>query len=206
MIYTKSELQNSLFFEIATKAAPYNKLDKSAILLWETYFHGRYNKDGEFSHPSESYEKHAKFVPEFGHIVSVTLGVVNDDMSIDVVSTETKSEVAVLKEFSESLSQYVKLTPAGYNLTYSIQFLIKRMIVNKVKLPYQLQLRGKKPWEIVMLDIMKDYQGTTFETLKLEVLAKTLGVKFAAYDDENPTESCERYLTTVIECAKAMSL
>lgn len=206
MLYTKSELKNAIFFEVATKSKPYLESTDKEINIWENHFHPRYSKNGELT-ILETYEKHSKYVPEFGEIISVTIGVVEDDLNVTVLSTDPGDEKSVLTEFAGILNKYVQLTAAGYNLTnYTIPYLVKKMIINKVALPFHLKLRGKKPWEINMIDVMKDYQGPVFESLKLEVLAHTLGVKYNDYDETKPTESCERYLKTVIECGLKMAL
>lgn len=117
-----------------------------------------------------AYTEMTPLSPEFGRIVCgsfcyLTTASVNGKMVwqgkmksfVDTEGSETSEVEQVLKPISELLTNIDRagksMRLCGHNIKkFDIPFLSKRMIMNLVNVPIQLQLWGKKPWEITHLD------------------------------------------------------
>jgi hypothetical protein len=66
----------------------------------------------------------------------------------------------------------------GHNIKkFDIPWLVKRMIINKVPVPPQLQLWGKKPWEIVHVDTGELWSmGSWDGYISLDLLSASLDI------------------------------
>lgn len=100
----------------------------------------------------------------------------------DTQGTEDSEIEQVLKPISELLynidraGRSMRLT--GHNIKkFDIPWLIKRMVVNDVAVPVQLQVWGKKPWEITHLDTGELWALANWDGyVSLDVLSCILGI------------------------------
>lgn len=189
-MYTKTELKSAFFFKLGThrRVATFEELSKELQTIWVEKFHHKYKDNTlSFLSTSETYEKHADFIPEFAEITSISCGTVDDgnvktDPLVAEVDTITGTEKVIFDQFCKVMEKastkgYIV---AGYNiLNYQIPFLVKRLLINKVKLPLMVNLRNKKPWDITAIDIMRDYQGNMFGDIDVNLVALQFGVPVA---------------------------
>ena len=124
--------------------------------LWDnkTEFQRKDNKT-----PAEFYER-AGIWSEFGKIICISVGLfhlVEDQLHFRVNSYSGNNEVEVLSQFSKLLQQQPndQILCAHNGKEFDFPYLCRRMLVNKVKIPTQLQIAGKKPWEINHIDTME---------------------------------------------------
>jgi len=120
--------------------------------------------------PAEFYER-AGIWSEFGKIVCISVGLFhtqNGKLSFRVNSYFGDNEIEVLNQFNALLSKQPKdlILCAHNGKEFDFPYLCRRMLVNAVSIPHQLQIAGKKPWEINHIDTMElwkfgDYKNYT---------------------------------------------
>ena len=141
----------------------------------------RYQRKDEFT-PSEFYEK-AGIWAEFGKIICISVGYfkLTGDLRQFRTTSFHGSEDIILKDFKNLLeahfgrAQHVLCAHNGKE--FDFPYIARRMIVNGIKLPFKLDLFGKKPWEVPHLDTLElwkfgDYKHYT----SLKLLTKILGI------------------------------
>lgn len=122
---------------------------------------------------------------EFGRIVCISFGQyyqAKDDNSMHfaVSSLFGTNEKRLLENFAAMLTKK-KMTVSklcGHNAKeFDIPFIIRRMLILNVPLPYQLQLFDKKPWETPIIDTMEMWKcGAYRYAAQLKLLCAVLGV------------------------------
>ncbi len=207
-MYSKTELKNAFFFNLGTTAVPFDKLSSIQKTAWSEKYNDRFRNNAHHTNgwtDEEVYEEFAKYVPEFSRIDSIAVGTI-DELKPKVFTTDVNilsgEEATLLKDFADILDnpKIFSLTLGGYNvINYQIPYVIKRMLINKVKIPMLLQLRNKKPWDMNILDIMRDYQGNMFGDVNYALVAEQFGLKV---DGSNALSELETHL----QIALAMSI
>lgn len=120
--------------------------------------------------PAEFYSK-AGIWAEFGKIVCISVGVFNQQqerISLRIKSFASDDEKELLIQFIDLLKkQPASLMLCAHNgKEFDFPYLCRRLLINRLEIPPQLQISGKKPWEINHLDTMElwkfgDYKNYT---------------------------------------------
>lgn len=122
----------------------------------------------------------AALYPEFGRVVSVSLGIL-DGETPKIVGYYGENEGRLLETVKSFLAGKEKLLPlCGHNIkNFDIPFLGKRYLINQINLPSCLNLVGKKPWEITHEDTADIWCFGAFGGTRpsLDLLCHLLGVK-----------------------------
>ena len=180
-MFYKINPTNIIFLDIETVplTSNYSNLDSVSKVLWDSK--SNIIARGEAFEAEEMYQR-AGIYAEFGKIVCISVGVIADGASgryFRVKSFASDDEESLLHEFSDMLDKQRGNTfLCGHNIKeFDIPFICRRMLINGLKLPAQLQLAGKKPWETQLLDTMQlwkfgDYKSYT----SLKLLAHIFGV------------------------------
>lgn len=112
-------------------------------------------------------------IPEFGRICCFSIGKYEADGTPSVMSMCDKDEKAILEYIYKYLNHPVTL--AGWNIkNFDIPYLVKRFIANGYNVPKALQLFGKKPWEVIHVDLMEVRKGTGNSYSSLDEVCFTL--------------------------------
>lgn len=177
----KINLEHILFLDIETvpEEENYQKLSDDKKELWD--HKSQYQRKDEFT-PEEFYER-AGIWAEFGKIVCISVGYfnLNGDTRNFRVTTFHGEESKLLKEFKNLLDghfSHPKYVLCGHNAKeFDFPYIARRMLINRIDLPFKLNLFGKKPWEISHLDTMElwkfgDYKHFT----SLKLMANVLGI------------------------------
>lgn len=170
----KLNLENILFLDIETvpEVQHFSDLDKVKQDLWE--LKSKYQRKDDFS--AEEFYSRAGIWAEFGKIICISVGYFSNstDTRTYRVTSFIGDEVRILKDFKDLLishfSESKHLLCAHNGKEFDFPYVARRMIINGLKLPYKLNLFGKKPWEVPHLDTMElwkfgDYKN--FTSLKL---------------------------------------
>lgn len=131
---------------------------------------------------AEDFYERAGIWAEFGKIVCISVAYLvenNNDRTLRVTSFYGE-EKQILEEFKILLEKHFNkghLLCAHNGKEFDFPFIARRMIINQITLPKQLNLFGKKPWEIPHLDTMDlwkfgDYKHFT----SLKLLTAILGI------------------------------
>jgi DNA polymerase elongation subunit (family B) len=119
---------------------------------------------------AEGFYKRAGIWAEFGKIICISVGIFTSgkNIGIRVKSFSSHHEKEILEQFSALLAgQPASLILCAHNgKEFDFPYICRRMLVNGIKIPAQLEISGKKPWEINHLDTMElwkfgDYKNFT---------------------------------------------
>ncbi len=177
-------LSKVLFLDIETVPAysSYQQLDERFKKLWDkkAVNLNRNEANSNISFTSETLYDRAGIYAEFGKIVCISTGYIKQG-SFRIKSFFGDDEKQLLTEFSDMLSEHFNTVNhylcAHNGKEFDYPFIARRMLVNGVKLPFLLDIAGKKPWEITHLDTMElwkfgDYKNYT----SLELLSALFGI------------------------------
>ncbi|WP_350284205.1 3'-5' exonuclease [uncultured Croceitalea sp.] len=180
MLY-KINLENILFLDIETvpEHEQFDILTEEKQQLWEQK--SRYQRKDEFT--AEEFYERAGIWAEFGKIVCISVGyfVEKGAERLFRVTSFYGDEPSLLKEFKQLLQEHFNQAYhllCGHNAKeFDFPYIARRMLIHGIKLPYKLDLFGKKPWEIPHLDTMElwkfgDYKHFT----SLKLMANVLGI------------------------------
>lgn len=180
MLY-KLNLENILFLDIETvpQEENFGALDQERQLLWEQK--SQYQRKDDIT--AEEFYERAGIWAEFGKIVCISVGffVLDGDDRRFRVTSYHGGETDILRSFKnlliEHFGQAKHLLCAHNGKEFDFPYIARRMLINGIKLPYKLDLFGKKPWEVPHLDTMElwkfgDYKHYT----SLKLLANVLGI------------------------------
>ncbi|WP_295717022.1 3'-5' exonuclease [Mucilaginibacter sp.] len=162
------DLHNLLVLDIETvpQYATHDEVPAHFQKLWE--LKTQYQRKDET--PEEYYQR-AGIWAEFGKIVCISAGVFTkgkENVGLRIKSFAGHDEKDLLTRFSAMLfGQPANLVLVAHNgKEFDFPYICRRLLINGLPFPPQLQLAGKKPWEIIHLDTMElwkfgDYKNYT---------------------------------------------
>jgi DNA polymerase elongation subunit (family B) len=156
----KIEINKIIFLDIETVPLVYNfgKLEKETAELWDKK--SKYIQKYQEVSVEEAYQK-AGIYAEFGKIVCISVGYITEEKKkkkLRVKSFYGDDEKEILTKFNSLLNKTLKdnyILCAHNGKEFDFPFLGRRNLINGLKLPYQLDVAGKKPWEVPHLDTME---------------------------------------------------
>ena len=219
----KIPIENILFIDIETvpMASQYDDLDENFKSLWDKK--SVYLSKNDEDDPSTLFER-AGIYAEFGKIVCISAGRIQND-EIKTKSYYSDNEKKLLQEFADDLSIFTRNIPNLYlcahnGKEFDFPFIIRRMIINQIPIPYILNTRNKNRYELPFIDTMEmwkfgDYKHFTSLALLCELFGITTpkddidGSEVArVYYEENDLERiklyCEKDVTALIEVYKRL--
>jgi len=158
----KTRIDNILFLDIETVPEVYKFSDlddKTGELYLQK---NRYLIERDDLSNDEIYERAGVFA-EFGKIVCISVGVVRTnslgEKTITMKSYASHYEHKLLTEFGEMLTKSYNSpnhSMCGHNAKeFDFPFIARRMLLNGIDIPAILDIAGKKPWEVNLLDTME---------------------------------------------------
>lgn len=156
----KIEVNKIIFLDIETVPLVYNfsELEDETAQLWDKK--SKYIQRYQEVSAEEAYQK-AGIYAEFGKIVCISVGYITEEKKkkkLRVKSFYGDDEKEILTNFNSLLNKTLKdnfILCAHNGKEFDFPFLGRRNLINGLKLPYQLDVAGKKPWEIQHLDTME---------------------------------------------------
>jgi 3'-5' exonuclease len=149
--------------------------------------------------PEETYQR-AGIYAEFGKIVCVSVGYFKtsgQERQFRIKSFCGDNEKELLESFVALLNTHFNRKESnlcGHNAReFDFPYLSRRMLINGIRLPALLDIAGKKPWDICLLDTMDlwkfgDYKSYT----SLSLLAAVFGIP-TPKDDMSGKDVCDVY-------------
>lgn len=174
-------LEHILFLDIETVPIHphFDHLDDTSKLLWEEKT--RYQRKEEFS--AEEFYERAGIWAEFGKIVCISVGyfVLKGDVRNFRVTSFHGDEVKILKDFKSLLDTHFNkphhVLCAHNGKEFDFPYIARRMIINRIDIPFKLDLFGKKPWEVPHLDTLELWKFGDYKTYtSLKLMAHVLGI------------------------------
>lgn len=176
-----------LFIDIETCGAyaTLNELEENNIILFnlwnkmgDSYFKRHYPEDVRMS-DGELFKKYSGLLPEFGRIVCVSVGFINEGER-KIQSFTKGSEKDILEEVVNLLNRIYKLgfSLCGHNIkNFDLPYLGKRMLINKIKPSLIMPSHDTKPWEIKALDTKELWNFGSYKGLSsLHLVCGVLGL------------------------------
>lgn len=152
-----------LFLDIETvsQKSSYDELSQRMQNLWNKK--SIRIRQSEEETPEETY-KRAGIYAEFGKIVCISIGYFHED-KFRVTAIYGDDEREILETFSRKIVNFNTLC-AHNGKEFDFPYICRRMLINGLKIPYILDVSGKKPWETAFLDTMEmwrfgDYKNYT---------------------------------------------
>ncbi|WP_316806708.1 3'-5' exonuclease [Pedobacter agri] len=130
---------------------------------------------------NEFYER-AGILAEFGKIICISLGIFsynNKTYSLRLKSFYGEQEQKILEQFSSLLNkQTPNLVFCAHNgKEFDFPYICRRLLINGLEIPSQLDISGKKPWEVNHLDTMEMWKfGDHKHYTSLNLLACSLNI------------------------------
>lgn len=178
---SRLNLEHILFLDIETvpQHERFSDLDETMQQLYADKT--EYQRRDEFT--AEEFYERAGIWAEFGKIVCISVGYfkIEGEKRNFRTTTFSGNERELLLQFKKLLSEHYNkpqhVLCAHNGKEFDFPFIARRMIVNSIKLPFKLDLFGKKPWEIPHLDTLElwkfgDYKHYT----SLKLLTKILDI------------------------------
>jgi DNA polymerase elongation subunit (family B) len=157
------DLHNLLVIDIETvpQYSTHDQVPEHLQKLWELK-----SKNQRKDETAENYYTSAGIWAEFGKIVCISAG--KDNPGLRIKSFAGHDEKELLINFSSLLfSQPANLVLCAHNgKEFDFPYICRRLLINGLPFPPQLQIAGKKPWEVIHLDTMElwkfgDYKSYT---------------------------------------------
>jgi len=176
-------LSKVIFIDVETvsQKKSYTQLNKKWKTLWDkksSYFLE------EEQLPEDIYNR-AGIYAEFGKVICISVGLyreINGKRVFRIKSFFGDEEKTILEGFCDLLQKHFSLADyllcAHNGKEFDFPFLARRILVNKLKLPYLLDIAGRKPWEVQHLDTLQlwkfgDYKHYT----SLDLLSELFGIE-----------------------------
>ncbi len=181
-------LTRYLFLDIETVPAVYefDKLGEKEKKLFEKKVRYRLNEENTV----EDIYNQAGIWAEFGKIIVISTGFFVKNGEFRIKSFYGHEEKKILNDFAALLNsnyfQREDLQLCAHNgKEFDFPYIARRMLINNIPLPKQLQVFGKKPWETPFCDTMElwkfgDYKHYT----SLDLLTHILGIPSPKTDIE----------------------
>lgn len=161
------DLLNLMVLDIETvpQHATHDELPEHMQKLWDAKT--QYQRKEE---PADTFYERAGIWAEFGKIVCISVGKFTKETptGFRVKSFAGHDERELLVKFALMLkSQPANMVLCAHNgKEFDFPYICRRMLIHGIKLPAQLQIAGKKPWEINHIDTMElwkfgDYKSYT---------------------------------------------
>ncbi|MEX2379869.1 MAG: 3'-5' exonuclease [Vicingaceae bacterium] len=203
------KLNKIVFLDIETVSQKdqFEKLDNKWKTLWEHKAKFLLKED----ETAEDAYARAAIYAEFGKVVCISVGVlreVDGKRQFRIKSFAGDDEKEILNDFAALLdSKFCSndfLLCAHNGKEFDFPYLSRRMLVNRIKLPYLLDIAGRKPWEVQHLDTLQlwkfgDYKHYT----SLDLLTALFGIQSPKGDMDGsmvgPTYWNEKNLPKIVE-------
>lgn len=177
----KGMLSKVLFLDIETtpQQPNYQHLDEMFKGLWD-HKAKFLIKDPEKESPESIYPR-AGIYAEFGKIVCISCGFVSQSGSLKIKSFYGDDEKSLLLSFCDLLNKHFNtlehLLCAHNGKEFDFPYLCRRMVINEIPIPSILDIAGKKPWEVALLDTMEMWRFGDYKSFtSLNLLAQILGI------------------------------
>ena len=175
----KIAIENILFLDIETvpQIDTWNNLDSNTQYLWDKKTKSQRKDEIE---ASDFYEQRAGIMAEFGMIVCISVGMVDNNtgkLKIKTFSGEERDLLIAFCELFNSPRLNNIILCAHNGKEFDFPYIARRLLINRIQPPIPFQMFGKKPWEIPHIDTMELWKfGDWKSYVSLELLAHIFGI------------------------------
>jgi len=175
----KIPIENILFLDIETvpQIDTWNNLDSTTQYLWDKKTKSQRKDEIE---ASDFYEQRAGIMAEFGMIVCISVGMIDNNtgkLKIKTFSGEERDLLITFCELFNSPRLNNIILCAHNGKEFDFPYIARRLLINGIQPPIPFQMFGKKPWEIPHIDTMELWKfGDWKSYVSLELLAHIFGI------------------------------
>lgn len=215
----KDYFKKLFYFNIETTTV-YKDLDefRSNDEFGSILFCRKWERHKWYETPELSYINKGPVMSEYNKIINVSFAYFSQD-DIRIKSINDDNEKTLLSNVDKILTNAYSsgMTLCGFNIkNFDIPQLNRKYFKYGIKVPYSIETRNKKPWEIRVEDIFEIWKSSGQEFVSFDEVCYTLGVESAkkklsgdkvhkAYWDgglNSVTSYCEGELRAMIEVAQ----
>lgn len=175
----KIPIENILFLDIETvpQIDTWDNLDSNTQYLWDKKTKSQRKEEIQ---ASDFYEQRAGIMAEFGMIVCISIGMIDNNSGKLKIKTFSGDERNLLISFCElfnspRLNNIILCAHNGKE--FDFPYIARRLLINGIQPPVPFQMFGKKPWEIPHIDTMELWKfGDWKSYVSLELLAHIFGI------------------------------
>ena len=172
-------IENILFLDIETvpQIDNWNNVDSTTQYLWDKKTKSQRKDEIE---ASEFYVQRAGIMAEFGMIICISIGMIDNNTGKLKIKTYSGEEKDLLLSFcdlfnSSRLNNVILCAHNGKE--FDFPYIARRLLINGIQPPIPFQMFGKKPWEIPHIDTMELWKfGDWKSYVSLELLAHIFGI------------------------------
>ena len=191
-MFSPNQIEKMVFFDIETSTTTRSSVDLAPRLQrawsdWAEHLRGTLSTkypDNKTLSDEDLYLQKGALKAEFGRIVCVSFGRVvfkGGEPTFTVAAIADEDEELLLNKVNKALIKIFSTggTLVGHNVKrFDIPYLCKRMLINGLAVPDQLQMHNKKPWDIPVQDTMDIWSfGAWQEGLSsLDLICSVLGI------------------------------
>ncbi len=169
-----------LDIETVPQYADFSTMDERWQHLWQKKAQFLVKED----QTPESIYSRAGIYAEFGKIVCISVGAFlrsGNEWHFKLKSFYGDDEKMLLEEFCQMLNRWNadndKLLCAHNGKEFDYPYIARRCLLNGVQIPRMLDLAGKKPWEVALLDTMELWKFGDFKSFtSLDLLAASFNI------------------------------
>ena len=139
-----------------------NVEDLSPQLLNHWKRKAQFIRNPEEKSTEDLYEDRSAIYAEFGKIIVIGMAIYHEHkgkpaMRVKSMASHNEKELLTeFKDFIEGKFDQENLKLCAHNgKEFDFPYLCRRMLINDIKIPWSLNLAGKKPWEVNHLDTME---------------------------------------------------
>lgn len=175
-------LDHVLFVDIETVPAVYRFEELDPVTAGLFAHKERFRIESGQTDAASHYADRAGILAEFGQVICISAGYfahTTEGPAFRIKSFAGREEAGVLAGFFSLVSRhFAQHTLCGHNIReFDVPYLCRRGIINRLELPDSMQLYGKKPWEVNLLDTMDLWRFGDFKNFtSLSLLAHVLDV------------------------------
>ena len=206
-----------LFFDIETVRT--EKDLKKGTPLYNSWLYKMRNEKATIPAKEKLYLDDAPLFPEYGKIACITIGMIKQD-GLAYLKSYSGTEEEILESFLDVLDKCnPKIRLCGFvSNKFDIPFVVRRLLVNRIRVPDFLDVFDVKPWELGkrFIDIHDLWRNLGYHGSSLLGVATALGLPspkskldgskvsdaFYAGEIEEIVEYCELDVLTTINIAR----
>lgn len=173
----KINLDYALFYDIEThRGKNWDQISKPL----QQAFINHYYDPSTYNTPEDHYSEIAGLYAEFSQVICIVFGYVDrSTREFRTTAVWGEDEVDILNKTTMIFNQFQNAGYylAGHNINgCDIPYLVKRYIINKLRVPDFINEYGQKPWEKVHLDSMDLWKFGDYKRVSLETICAALGI------------------------------
>lgn len=198
-MYTQADFKNYLFIDIETASQfqEYTELDDRSNEVWAKKAQNMRDYEPGMSDLSDAelYKKAGSWSAESGKIICISIGQVQFNADGIPYKAKIKSfygedESTLLNDFNRTASAVFSANPSvqfvGHNIKkFDMPWIVKRSLVNKLKVPYQFHFQKQKPWENCLLDTYDIWKFGGMKSAGLDTICTILEIPSPKVEMQN---------------------